>query len=248
MTTIIVTMAGRGQRFRDVGYDLPKYAIEVHGQTLFRWSLQSLASWLAEDPQLVLVSRAEDGARPFVEEQCRVEGLRAPVVVELDHTTDGQATTVLAAADVVEDLGAPLVVYNIDTHVRPGAMDSSRARGDGWIPCFPGLGDAWSFCAADAAGRVHDVKEKVRISQDASVGLYWFSSFSLYEQTYARRYGGGSELEAGERYIAPMYRTLLDEGRGVYLDRLSYDDVVPLGTPQDVQAFADSSKPAGRTN
>ena len=240
MTTIVITMAGRGQRFRDAGYDGPKYAIEVHGQTLFRWSLQSLSSWLAQDPQVVLVARAEDEARGFIEQQCRLEGLSEPVVVELNETTDGQATTVLAAADSVRDRDAPLVVYNIDTHVRPGAMDSRRARGDGWIPCFPGRGDAWSFAAADEDGRVHDVREKVRISDDATVGLYWFSSYGLYEDLYTRRYAPDAELQAGERYIAPMYNTLLEQGRPVYLDRLPYDAVVPLGTPQDVTAFAGS--------
>ena len=240
MTTVVLTMAGRGQRFRDVGYDVPKYEIEVRGQTLFRWSLVSLASWLREGAQLICVSRAEDSARAFVEEQCRLEGVADPVVVELDATTDGQATTVLAARSAVLDRDAPLVVYNIDTHVRPGAMDSARVRGDGWIPCFPGRGDAWSFAAADDDGRVHDVREKVRISEDATVGLYWFSSFALYEATYAARYAPGAELEAGERYIAPMYRTLLAEGRPVFLDRLSTEDVVALGTPDQVAAFAAS--------
>lgn len=240
MTTVVLTMAGRGQRFRDVGYDVPKFAIEVKGQTLFRWSLVSVASWLREDPQLICVTRSEDSARPFVEEQCRLEGVHDPVVIELDATTDGQATTVLKARDAVLDREAPLVVYNIDTHVRPGAMDSARVRGDGWIPCFPGLGDAWSFAAADEAGRVHDVREKVRISGDATVGLYWFSSFALYEATYAIRYAPGSELQAGERYIAPMYSTLLDQGRPVFLDRLAPEDVVALGTPADVDRFAAS--------
>lgn len=241
MTTIVVTMAGRGQRFRDAGYDVPKYAIEVKGRTLFRWSLISLASWWESAPQLIFVARAEDDARSFIRAQCRLEGLPEPVVVELAATTDGQATTVLAAGEHVGDPQAPLVVYNIDTHVRPGAMDSRRVRGDGWIPCFPGRGDAWSFAAADEDGRVHDVREKVRISDDATVGLYWFSSYGLYEDLYARRYAPDAELQAGERYIAPMYSTLIEQGRPVYLDRLAYDAVVPLGTPQDVEAFAASA-------
>ena len=238
MTTVVVTMAGRGQRFRDVGYDVPKFAIEVKGRSLFRWSLASLASWLEEAPQLVFVTRREDDARDFVVEQCRLEGARDPVVVELDATTDGQATTVLAASEAVTDRSAPLLVYNIDTHVRPGAMRREAVRGDGWIPCFPGAGDAWSFAAADEDGRVHDVVEKVRISSDATVGLYWFSSFALYGDAYARRYGPGSELQAGERYIAPMYSTLLEQGRPVFLQRLHFEDVVPLGTPDDVVRFA----------
>lgn len=40
---IVITMAGLGERFLKAGYKQPKYEIEVHGKTLFEWSLLSLA-------------------------------------------------------------------------------------------------------------------------------------------------------------------------------------------------------------
>src|ERR1035437_10357900 len=78
----------------------------------------------------------------------------------------------------------PLAIYNIDTYVDPAAMDFTQIRGQGWIPCFPGEGDKWSFAAADQNGRISEVREKLRISRHASVGLYWFDSFSRYEDAY----------------------------------------------------------------
>lgn len=238
-------MAGRGQRFRDAGYDVAKFAIEVHGRTLFAWSLISLTSWLAGDTKVVFVTRREDDASRFVSAQCELLKVRSFEVVELDQTTDGQATTVLAAEPMVADIGAGLLIYNIDTHVRPDALDASRVHGDGWLPCFPGLGSAWSFALADAHGRVTDVREKQRISGDATIGLYWFASFARYRSLYDRADWHRRPGQAGERYIAPLYGDLLKHGGEVFIERLPADAVIPLGTPSEVAAFAAGPEPQG---
>lgn len=239
----MVTMAGRGQRFRDAGYDLPKYAVEVHGRSLFAWALVSLSSWLTAGAHAVFVSRREDGAAAFVAGQCEQLGVTSFEVVELDGTTDGQATTVLAAEPALGPVDDPLLVYNIDTHVRPGALGPDMVRGDGWLPCFPGPGTAWSFARSDASGRVTEVREKQRISDDATVGLYWFRSMSLYRGLYDRAVQEGRGIQAGERYVAPLYNVLLERGGEVFLERLGASDVVPLGTPAEVASFAAGPAP-----
>lgn len=243
MTTLVITMAGRGQRFRDAGYEVPKFAIEVHGHSLFAWSLVSLSSWITAGAHAVFVTHADDDAVPFVTAQCRLLGLASFDIVELEETTDGQATTAVAAAPLVDDPEMPLVIYNIDTHVRPPALDARRVRGDGWLPCFPGAGSAWSFARAGADGRVSEVREKERISDDATVGLYWFRSFAGYRALYDRAVREGGGVQAGERYVAPLFNLLVAQGSEVYLDRVAAADVVPLGTPAEVAAFAGRPAP-----
>lgn len=236
MTTVAMTMAGRGQRFRDAGYDGPKYMVEVRGQTLFRWSIESVRSWIDEGAHFVFLARAEDETKDFIARECEAAGVAGHEVILVDGTTDGQATTALLAQPAVRAPDEPFAVYNIDTHVRAGAMRADRARGAGWIPCFPAEGDAWSFAATGDDDRVVEVREKQRISPHATVGLYWFGSFAAYAELYDRHFTDHGD-EAGERYIAPMYNTLIARGGDVFIERLDLEDVVPLGTPDDVVRF-----------
>ena len=191
----------------------------------------------------MFVVRAVDQARDFIIAECARLGIIDPAVVELDAPTDGQATTALLAALVVADRTAPLLIYNIDTFVHPSALPAEAVRGDGWIPCFKAPGEHWSFARVDGGGRVDLVREKLRISDDATIGLYGFSSFDLYEQAYLRYYSVAEHVEKGERYVAPLYNELIARGLPVYTHDVPLGAVVPLGVPADVEAFKRATPP-----
>jgi hypothetical protein len=233
-STIIVTMAGDGERFRREGYRVPKFRIEAKGRSLFHWAVVSLSNFWSDDDQMVFVCRREHDPATFLERECGRLGIRNYDVLLLDAATDGQATTALRGGAAVRDPARPVLIYNIDTHVTPGELRPEDVRGDGWIPCFPGEGTAWSFADAGPDGLVRRVAEKVRISSLATIGLYWFSSFARFEQLYENRF---RTARSGEKYIAPMYNTLIAEGGAVYVQSIPAAAVRPLGTPAEVRAF-----------
>jgi dTDP-glucose pyrophosphorylase len=234
---VVITMAGFGRRFRDAGYTEPKYRVIVKGRSLFSWAMSSLSDFLGSGTRVIFVCRAEERAEEFIREEMAAYAGTETRIISLDQPTDGQATSALAAEAAWEE-SAPIAIYNIDTHVRPGAMRPEMVAGDGWIPCFRVPGEHWSFVRTDSRGNAIEVREKKRISDLATLGLYWFSSAALYADAYRRHYTGG-DLEAGERYIAPIYNTLIADGRRVSVTDVSADAVIALGTPEDVARFAD---------
>jgi hypothetical protein len=176
-------------------------------------------------------------AVPFITARSKALSIDIADVVQLDALTDGQATTALMLAQRAAPK-APFLVFNIDTYVRPDAMrpDQVPPGAAGWVPCFPGPGEGWSFARIDESGRALELREKKRISPHATVGLYWFSSAALFIDLYMDFFGGGGE-EMGERYIAPMYNRLIETGQLVHISLLNTDDVGMLGTPEQVEAF-----------
>jgi capsule biosynthesis phosphatase len=233
---IVITMAGRGSRFRDAGYDTPKWRIEVEGKTLFDWSLDSLEAFLSSRTQLIFVTLKEDQADAFIAERCAARKIERYSIVPLPELTDGQATSALQARAAWWP-EAPLAIYNIDTHVRPRAMRPEQIQGAGWIPCFTAADDHWSFVRLGPDGSAAEVKEKVRISPNATLGLYWFRSARLYEQIYRDFFSSSAPDAPPERYIAPLYNLMIERGLRVTISDVPPASIVPLGTPAEVETF-----------
>ena len=236
---VVITMGGLGSRFRKAGYQIPKYMIEAKGKTLFEWSMISLDGYKEQVNQYIFIALKDKDVdvEGFITKQCVKMGLTNYRIILLDQLTDGQATTAVLAKKYWISQNA-LLIYNIDTYVEAGAMRSDDLKGDGFIPCFKGIGDHWSFVRLDAAGNVVEIKEKKRISDYCTLGAYYFKSCELYEALYNEYYGADSaEPDVGEKYVAPLYDYLLSKGGKIYISDISAQKVHVLGTPEELNVF-----------
>lgn len=234
---ILITMAGRGARFLEAGYSQPKYMIEVNGKTLFEWSLLSLSNLVTEKSKFIFVCLKENMAKEFVQAQCHKLFNLSAEILELDNITDGQATTAMQAILHCDPL-QPLLIYNIDTHIKPeklNAKDFDPSLAAGIIPCFKAPGEHWSFAAVTENNIVTKTAEKERISPFASIGLYWFSE----PEHFLKAYENDHNFYNNERYIAPLYNDMIKKGLIVKMLEVPFEAVIPLGTPKEVEQFKD---------
>jgi len=102
------------------------------------------------------------------------------------------------------------------------------------------------FCEDRHGRKVVELREKKRISDHATVGLYWFDSAKRYINAYQAYYSVAGREEKGERYVAPLYNQLIDEGKTVHIDVLKLADVGMLGTPDQVEDFIASPPASAR--
>lgn len=243
---LIITMAGAGSRFRQAGYSQPKYQIEVCGNNLFTWAMKSLKHFYSEENTFIFIVQQKEHAKNFIVEQCRQAGIPNIKILEIDGFTDGQASTAMYAEKCIRDYNEPVAVYNIDTYVDPQYLKPDMIHGEGWIPCFPGPGEHWSFARLDKNGKVTELKEKQRVSPHATIGFYWFKSFDIYKNAYQSYYTNPQHLEKGEKYIAPLYNQMITDGLDVYIEKIPLFFVHGLGTPLEVTAFAEQHKKTGQ--
>lgn len=239
--TIVITMAGVGMRFKKAGYAMPKYQIVVHGRTLFEWSMESLASFRRPEDRYLFILRKEDQAARFIQKKCLDMGISDIQVIELDEMTDGQATTAMLGAPYWEK-ESPLLIYNIDTYVEAGEMRPEQLCGDGFIPCFCGEGDHWSFVRLGEDEKAVEVREKVRISDYCTLGAYYFRTCCLYEELYQEYYNEDGNMEKGEKYIAPLYNYLIRKGKEVRISIVDAKKIHVLGTPEELTYFKEHYK------
>lgn len=233
-------MGGLGSRFRKMGYSVPKYMIEAKGKTLFEWSMISLEGYKDDVDQYIFIAMKDDtcDVESFINEKCEKLGFQNYRVIILDYLTDGQATTAMMAKRYWNPDHA-LLIYNIDTYVEAGEMNSAELKGDGFIPCFQAAGDHWSFVRLDESGKVVEIKEKKRISNYCTLGAYYFKTCALYNDLYDEYYSKTQELVNGEKYVAPLYDYLLSKNGEIYISDIQSEKVHVLGTPEELQAFLD---------
>lgn len=237
---IVITMAGAGSRFQKAGYKQPKYMIEAKGKTLFEWSMMSLTAFIGRsDAKFFFVVKKADDSRDFIEKHCAALGIDSYTIIEIERLTDGQATSAMLAENYWEE-DEELIVYNIDTYVEPGEIKVEDFCGDGFIPCFKASGDHWSFAKLDDSGRVIEVREKQRISDNCTIGLYYFKSAKLYKKIYDEYYSDDANLEKNEKYIAPLYNYMIAKGMEVRISDIPVHAVHVLGTPDEVEVFKNS--------
>ena len=234
--TIIITMAGLGLRFRKAGYNCPKYMIEAKGKTLFDWSMDSLIDYNKNVSKYVFLVRKEDDSEQFIREHMASYGISNIEIVGIDYLTDGQATTCMLAIPYC-DPDEEILVYNIDTYVEPNEMKYEDISGDGHIPCFHAEGEHWSFAKLDKDGNVIEVREKQRISDNCTLGAYYFKSAALYKQLYDEYYADDSNMEKSEKYIAPLYNYMIEQGMKVTISIVDAEKVHVLGTPEELDVF-----------
>lgn len=235
---VVITMGGLGSRFRKAGYTVPKYMIEAKGKTLFEWSMISLDGYKKDVNQYIFIAMKEEGIdmEGFIKEKCQKLEIVNYHLILLDYLTDGQATTATLAEKYWNKEHA-LLIYNIDTYVEPGQMNSEELKGDGFIPCFKAEGDHWSFVRLDEQERVAEIKEKQRISDHCTLGAYYFKTCGLYKKLYDEYYSEEKNLVKGEKYVAPLYDYLLSKGGEIYISDIAPERVHVLGTPEELEYF-----------
>ena len=227
---IIVTMAGLGSRFKNAGYNCPKYMIEAKGKTLFDWAMMSLLDYNSIVNKYIFIVRKEDNSSEFIINH--MFGFKIEII-EINELTDGQASTALIGVNICNE-DEEILIYNIDTYVEPYELKIKDLNGDGSIPCFHAEGNHWSF-VKEKNGKVIDVVEKKRISNNCSLGAYYFKSAKLYNKIYDEFYG--SKKINSEKYIAPMYKFMINNGYEITYSIIDSKKVHVLGTPLELNEF-----------
>jgi choline kinase len=234
--TVIITMAGLGSRFKNAGFTVPKFMIEVKNKSLFEWSMESLLDYNSQVEKYIFVVRKEDNSSNFITTKFSKYGVKKMKIIEIDYLTDGQATTCMLAIPYC-DLEKPILIYNIDTYVEAFQLKLSNIKGQGHIPCFIASGDHWSFVKLDEKGKAIEVKEKERISDYCSLGAYYFSSAKLYQDLYNNYYLYSDKNSNREKYIAPLYNEMIKNGMEISISLVDSSKVHALGTPLELKEF-----------
>jgi dTDP-glucose pyrophosphorylase len=241
--TILIPMAGEGSRFRSVGFLKPKPMIDVGGKPMIMWVIENILpkSFKLKAKIIVVIQRDQDVQFQVASQLLAV--LPGVEIVYAERLTDGAACTCLLAKEHIKT-ESPLFIVNSDQFL---VWDSDafwtqvcmeRGHADGNILCFKHpvhLNDTkWSYARVDSGGFVQEVREKEVISENATVGAYFWqcgADFVSAAEEMIRR-----DIRVnGEFYVAPVYNMNVERGLRISLSFCSR--MWGLGVPDDLVSF-----------
>ena len=238
MLNIVMPMAGRGKRFADAGYAVPKPLIPVHGRPMTEVVIANLRP--ARPHRFIFLILREHAEAFALDGHLRAWAPGCEVRY-VERVTEGAACTVLLARGLI-DSDEPLMIANCDQWVDVAVDDYlaalDAAAADGLIMTMWADDPKWSFVRFDPAGRVAEVVEKEVVSNEATVGVYNFRRGADFVRAADAMIAKDLRVN-GEFYVAPAYNELIAEGRSLAVYNVGREDagMYGLGVPTDLEKF-----------
>ena len=154
MLNIVVPMAGRGSRFAEAGFTLPKPLIPVHGKPMIQAVIHNLRP--SCEHRFIFLCLKEHTETLGIDQRLR-RWAPGCEIVTVAAVTEGAACTVLLAKRHI-DTGDPLMIANsdqwVDTDIDAYLARMDRANADGLIMTMWADDPKWSYVRLDERGAI----------------------------------------------------------------------------------------------
>ena len=229
---VLVPMAGAGSRFAQQGYTFPKPLIEVNGKPM----IQVVVENLNIEAHYIFIVQQEHYEKYNLKYMLN---LIAPGcdIVQINGITEGAACSTLLAKDYINN-DSPLLIANSDQYVEWNSNECMYAftadEIDGGIVTFKATHPKWSYALLGSDGFVSEVAEKKVISNEATVGIYYWKKGSEYVK-YAEQMINNNIRVNNEFYVCPVFNEAIQDNKKIRMKNI--EKMWGIGTPEDLNYF-----------
>ena len=229
---VLIPMAGAGSRFAEAGFTFPKPLIEVDGKPM----IQSVVDNLNIKARFIFIVQEKDYIKYNLS---FLLNLISPgcEIVQVDGLTEGAACTTLLAKHLI-DSDQSLLIANSDQIIEWNAAEVmynfESTEIDGGILIFDSIHPKWSYAKIDEDGFVTEVAEKKPISNNATVGIYYWKKGSDYVK-FAEAMISKNDRVNNEFYVCPVFNYAIASGKKIKTK--SVKKMWGIGTPEDLNIY-----------
>ena len=232
---IVIPMSGAGTSFVQAGYTFPKPLIDINGKPMIQVVIENLIHKI-EHNFIFVYKKEYDKYSLHQIFNNTTKGFRA---IPLIAPTQGALCSVLNAVDYINN-DQELIVANadqvIDILIDDFIKFARASSADGVIMTFNSHHPRWSYARVDKAGHVIEVAEKKVISDQATVGIYYFKKGSSFVKA------AFSMIEKNIRfnndfYVCPVFNEMILSGKKIINFEIKQSQMHGLGTPEDLNRY-----------
>jgi HAD superfamily hydrolase (TIGR01509 family) len=229
---VLVPLAGAGSRFSEKGYVFPKPLVEIKGKPM----IEVVVDNLNIDANFIFIVQKEHVEKYNIDKMLKLIKNNSEIVV-IDGITEGAACTTLLAKEYINSEN-PLLISNSDQYINwnPREMMYSFTSKDfdGGILTFKASHPKWSYAKVDDENIVTEVAEKNPISDNATVGVYYWKHGSDYVK-FAEQMIEQNNRVNNEFYVCPVYNEAIADNKRITIGEV--DKMWGIGTPEDLDNF-----------
>jgi len=227
---IIFTMAGNYQRFRDQGFNIPKYLLPWGNSNVLSKIITELTVNFRYENIILLANTKDHAYFPHIKSIMKFHGVAQENLIGLSETS-GQAETALFGVKYLEEKyksNSPLLIHNIDTILLNrdlNNIEQALLLSDGYVDIFHANSQAYSYVITNSTDEVIEIAEKIVISDKATSGLYGFKNPKIFKSNYS----------TDTKYISQILSNIMkDKNRTVKIGKLHQEkETIVLGTPHE---------------
>lgn len=229
---VLIPMSGAGSRFVNKGYTFPKPLIRIGEKPMIQLAIENLNV----QANFIFIVRRDHYESYHLESLLKIIAPGCKIVIT-DGITEGACCSTLLAEKWIDN-DAPLLIANSDQYVEweSGAFfhAMNAPHVDGGILTFESTHPQWSYIRVDEHSNVAELREKEVISNQATVGIYYWNHGKDYVRLAKQMIQKNIRVN-NEFYVAPVYNEGIAEG--MKFKSYAIDKMWSLGTPEDLQYF-----------
>lgn len=229
---IVIPMSGMGSRFEKEGYKLPKPLIDVKGIPM----IQKVVENLNCDARYIFIVRKDHYDKYNLQLFLNTIAPNCKIIIT-EKVTEGAACSVLLAKEYINN-NDHLLLANSDQYVEWDSNEfmyyMTTKEADGGILTFKSDHPKWSYAKTDLDGNVTEVAEKRVISDNATVGIYFYKKgkdFVKYAESMIQK----NIRVNNEFYVCPVYNEFILDGKKILTKQCK--KMWSLGVPEDLEFF-----------
>jgi len=230
---IVIPLGGKGERFKNEDYTLPKVLTPVFGKKIISWVLESFK--LNKNDCFTIIYNNHLDQFNF-EDVLRKEYDFNFNFIKLPFQTSGPVETILYGLSKLNDsiLNEPIIIHDGDSFIKNNVVQNINCESNIiFYTIDTNPNPVFSYIQLDKNNYVTDIKEKAKISNFANIGCYTFKSSHIF-----KKYASQCDQSLNEIYISHVYKKMLDEKlESVTGYEVLKNEYVCLGTPLQVIEF-----------
>lgn len=217
--TVVIPMAGKGQRFKDAGFFVPKPLIPIGNKPMIERVVDNFRPNF--DNHFILVTRNDVAPK--------IDGKLYP----LNHDTEGTVATILEIEHMI-GRDDPLMIVNCDQLIPNFEPDDFMSKSaDCSVVVTKNDSPKHSYVKTEN-GLVTEVAEKQVISDKAIAGVYFYRKAKYFIDNAKKMIEKNLRVN-NEFYVSPVFNEIIADGLTV--NTYEIDNWQPIGTPEELLEF-----------